>query len=276
MTAPQPLRPGHVEEVPLSQAPLAAVVAQVRFPPILAIGQPHPSDAIVKFQEALRPIYPHLTLDRTHHIANAGDSPPSINHSQVWRLADTAEHPSPWRVSLAQDFVALETRRYTSRTDFLARLETVIDAVATCFAPTEATRLGLRYIDRLTGIAERSATDLVKPEILGIIASSDDTLGQLRASVVNSMMHAQFLAPENDTVLARWGILPPYTTHDPVVLESVRERSWVLDMDMFTVRPHPLDASTLVKTTTGFAKCLYWLFRQMVTDDFLRHHGGQL
>lgn len=274
MTEPQPLRPRPVDEVPLLQAPLAAVVAQVRFSPILAIGQPRPPDGVVRFQEALRPTYPHLTLDQTHHIAVAGHSPPSIGHSQVWRLADTVEHPSPWRVSLAQDFVALETHRYSSRADFLTRLETVIDAVEDCFSPTDVTRLGLRYINRLTGAAERSAADLVKPEILGIMASSSDVLGQLKTSVVQSMMHAQFLAPDNDTVLARWGVLPPDATHDPEVLEPVGERSWVLDMDMFTTRPRSLDTSAIVTTATGFAECLYWLFRQVVTDDFLRHHGA--
>jgi len=273
---PLPLRPRLVREVPLPQAPLVAVIAQVRFSPILTIGQPHASEVVAEFQERLRSTYPHLSVDHTHHITMTSQSHPHVGHSQIWRLADSSNHRPEWRVSLAQDFVSLETRQYDSRSDFLSRLQAVIEAVAACFSPTESTRFGLRYIDRLVGTAQHEIANLVKPEVLGMLASNDDVLKDLRSSIVNSLMHTHFLAPNDDTVMARWGVLPPNTTYDPDVLEPVEDQAWVLDMDMSTTRPHSFSGSALVGTAKTFAECLYWLFRQMVTDDFLRHHGGAL
>ncbi len=275
MMEPRPLQPTHIPEVPLPQAPLAAVVAQVRFAPILAIGQSRASEAVAAFQEELRSTYPHLTAEDTHQINMTSPSQIDVGHSRIWRLADSANRPSAWRVSLAQDFVSLETRQYHSRRDFLDRLRAVINATATNFSPTDSTRFGLRYIDQLTGTAASKVADLVVPEVLGVHASGNG-LAQLRSSIVHSMMLAQFLAPNDDTVLARWGVLPPNTTHAPDVLDPVDERSWVLDMDMSTTRPHVFSDSSLVRTAEAFAESLYWLFRQMVKENFLRYHGANL
>ena len=46
MKDPHPLKPMSVAEVHLPQAPLARVIAQVRFPPILAI---HTPDGVASF-----------------------------------------------------------------------------------------------------------------------------------------------------------------------------------------------------------------------------------
>lgn len=275
MTDPQPLRPRHVPEVSLPDAPLAVVVAQVRFPPILAIGQPDALGAMARFQELLRPTYPHLAEHHTHHIDMTEPSHADVRQSRVWRLSDSGDKSPKWRVSLAQDFAALETREYRSRSDFLARLTTVIEAVATCFRPATATRFGLRYVDRISGTAETMISKMVRAEVLGIIASTSNDLKQLQSSLVHTMMHAHFLAPDDDMVFARWGTLPPNTTHDPNLIDPIDTKSWVLDMDMSTIRQHPFTASALAGTATSFAECLYWLFREMVTDDFLRHYGGQ-
>lgn len=273
MMEPQPLRPERIPEVPLAQAPLAAVVAQVRFSPILTIGQSRASEAVAAFQEQLRPTYPHLTEEHTHQIDMTSPSQPHVGHFQIWRLADSTSRRPGWRVSLAQDFVSLETSQYDSRHDFLARLRAVIEAVSTCFSPTDSTRFGLRYIDQLTGGTAEKVADLVRPEVLGLLADGD-ALKHVQSSIVYSMMHAQFLAPHGDTVLARWGILPPNTTHDLEILDPVDEKSWLLDMDMFTTRPHAFSDSSLADTAETFAESLYWLFRQMVTKDFLQHHGA--
>lgn len=269
---PRPLQPTRIHEVPLSQAPLAAVVAQVRFAPILAIGQSRASEAVAAFQEEMRSTYPHLTTDDIHQINMPNPPQIDVGHSRIWRFADSVSSPS-WRVSLAQDFVSLETRQYHSRRDFLDRLRAVISATATNFSPADSTRFGLRYIDQLTGTAASKVADLVMPEVLGLHASGS-RLEQLQSSIVHSMMHVQFLAANDDTVLARWGALPPNATHDPSVLDPVDERSWVLDMDMSTTRPHAFSDSSLIGTAEAFAESLYWLFRQMVTEDFLRYHGA--
>ena len=271
MTEPRPLNPTPMPEVPLSRAPLARVIAQARFPPILGIRNP---DKVAVLQEALRETYPNLRQDQVHSIELGGDETPNVRQGLIWRLADR-EKDAPWRVSLGVDFVALETSSYDSRDDFLERLHAVLSAVQLAFKPASASRLGLRYIDRITDEAVDRVADLIHPGVLGIIRPPENPEPALGDSVIHMMTEAQFLAPDGARVQGRWGQLPKNATYDPNALEPVDKPSWVLDLDMFTTEPQPFASEDLVTTAMGFAKCLYWLFRQMVTNDFLTYYGGE-
>ena len=57
-----PLTAQPPEEVPLKDAPLIRVIAQVRFPPILSIEK---KDFVGSFQEAIREKYPILQHEQT-------------------------------------------------------------------------------------------------------------------------------------------------------------------------------------------------------------------
>lgn len=271
MIEPRPLSPAPTAEVPLPQAPLVRVIAQARFPPILTIRDP---DKVAVFQEALRDTYPNLSQDQVHSIELGGGQTPNVSQGLVWRLADRERGPH-WRVSLGVDFVALETSSYDNRDDFLDRLQAVLSAVEEAFKPASANRLGLRYIDRLTDEAVDRIAELVHPDVLGIIRRQGNPHPALGESVIHLMTEAQFLAHDGARVQGRWGQLPANATYDPDALEPVGNRSWVLDLDMFTTESQPFTSEKLLTTATGFAKCLYWLFRQMVTEEFLRFYGGR-
>lgn len=271
MTETPQLDPRPILEVHLDRAPLARVLAQARFPPILAIGN---ANAVASFQEALRETYPHLNREQVHSIEFVGGQTPNVQQGLVWRLADRETEPA-WRVSLGVDFVALETSDYNSRDDFLARLGDVLSAVEGSFNPASASRLGVRYIDRLTGAAFERIDELIHAEILGVIHSSDTLDSSLTESVLHQITEAQFRAPGGARVQGRWGRLPGNTTYDPDALKAVEVPSWVLDLDMFTTQSQGFVSEDLVTTARGFAECLYWLFRQMVKMEFLRFHGGE-
>ena len=271
MKEPQPLNPTPTPEVPLPRAPLARVIAQARFPPILAIRNP---DKVAIFQEALRETYPNLSEDQVHSIELTAGQTPTIRQGLIWRLADREREPR-WRVSLGVDFVALETSAYNSRDDFLDRLRAVVSAVEGAFKPADTKRLGLRYIDRLTDEAVDRVGDLLRPEVLGIMRPVENPSPALGDSIIHLMTEAQFLAQDGGRVQGRWGKLPPNATYDPDALEPIAKPSWVLDLDMFTSVPRPFASEELLTTATGFAKCIYWLFRQMVTEEFLRFYGGE-
>lgn len=272
MTEAQPLRPTSVGEVHLPQTPLASVIAQVRFPRLLSIGQ---ADTAAAFQEVLRQAYLHLVQEHVHHVTVGEGASPGVSHASIWRLADQPEHPD-WRVSLDQGFVALDTRRYVSRDDFLERLALVLHAVEDAFGPASATRLGVRYIDRMTGNAVRRADELLAQKVLGVASQSSDQPDGLAGAIVHLMTQAQFRAPNGNLVHARWGKMPPNATHDQDVLDPVEETSWILDMDMYTSSPSEFATAELVGTARSFAECLYWLFREIVTDDFLVYYGAKL
>ena len=271
MKKPQPLNPTLTREVPLPQTPLVRVIAQVRFPPVLAIRNP---DKVAVLQEELRGTYPNLNQEQVHRIELTGGQTPNVQQSFIWRLADR-EKDALWRVSLGVDFVALETSSYGSRNDFLDRLRTVVSAVEQAFKPASASRLGLRYIDRLTDEAVDRVGELIHPEVLGIIQPPRNPHPAFGKSVIHLITEAQFLAEDSACIHGRWGQLSANATYDPDALEPVAKPSWVLDLDMFTTESQPFESEKLLTTAAGFAECLYWLFRQMVTEEFLRFHGGK-
>ena len=270
MPEPRPLNPTPTPEVPLPQAPLARVVAQVRFPSILAIRNP---DRVAGLQEVLRGTYPNLSRDQVHSIEVTGNQTPKVDQDLIWRFADCEKDPD-WQVSLGVNFVAVETSSYDSRADFLARLRTVLVTVEQTFNPASANRLGLRYIGRLTDEAVERLDELIHPEVLGLDRPPGNLDPSLREAVIHQLTETQFLVAGGDCIQGRWGRLPRNTTFDPSALEPVDKSSWILDLDMFTTSPQPFGHEGLVTTATGFAECLYWLFRQMVTVEFLRFYGG--
>jgi uncharacterized protein (TIGR04255 family) len=252
-------------EVPLRDAPLVRVIAQVRFPLVIAIQQ---REFVAPFQEAIRKRYPVLRQEQTQGIVLA---PPGVQvqlapPSPVWRFADAAAN---WRVSLAPEFLAIETTKYSSRDDFLARFEHVARALAEHVDPQVVDRVGLRYIDRIAVNSASEIAPLVRSEVLGFIASK--AASHLQHSLCESVF-----AVDQNRLLARWGILPPNTTYDAGALEPVAHGSWVLDLDLFRETPQPFATDDLVREAKAFAERIYAVFRWAVTTEFLRRHGGEL
>lgn len=266
------LNPTAISEVPLPRAPLERVISQIRFPRILAIRNP---DRVAEFQEFLHKDYPYLTEDQVHNIEMTGDQTPNVQHSIIWRLADQEENAS-WRVSLGVNFVALETSSYSNRDDFLNRLKAVVSGVENTFQPVSTSRIGLRYIDRLVDEAVERIGEFFQPKVLGIYPDSKEFVFIPGNSLIHSITEAQFLAKNNARVQGRWGNLPPNTTYDPNTIDPISRPSWVLDFDMFKSESNAFSSEEILNTANEFAESLYWLFRQFVTEEFLKFYGGTL
>ena len=110
MIGPRPLNPTSTPEVPLARAPLARVIAQARFPPILAIRVP---DKVAVVQEALRETYPNLSQDQVHSIELTGGETPNFHQGLIWRLADRSSPRQPV-VSDCATSTGSPTRRSTA------------------------------------------------------------------------------------------------------------------------------------------------------------------
>ena len=76
-------------------------------------------------------------------------------------------------------------------------------------------------------------------------------------------------------MLARWGRLPPGATVDPAAIEPVEEKSWILDLDMFSAASMPFTVDPVVDEVRRYAERIYAIFRWAVTDDFLVRYGGK-
>lgn len=261
LTAPPP------EEVPLKNAPLIRVIAQVRFPPILSIEK---KDFVGSFQEAIREKYPILQPEQTQTFVFGPQGAVQPTSQLTWRFIDTADS---WRVSLAPDFIALETTAYSSRRDFLERLESLLTALKESFEPQVQVieRFGLRYVDRLVGQDLQDISSLVKPEISGMMST------EFRGDIHQAINESLFIIPGGDErILARWGLMPAGSTFDLNAIEPIVEPSWILDLDMSLSKNREFSIEALMSEGQHFAERIYTFFRWAVKDEFLRRFGGQI
>jgi uncharacterized protein (TIGR04255 family) len=170
----------------------------------------------------------------------------------AWRFSDATGH---WRVSLTPEVLALETTKYVSRRNFFVRLKSLAEALDEHVEPGQLDRLGVRYIDRITGDAGDDIAKLVRPEVRGITGTVAAT------HALHALSESVFELP-HARVLARWGCLPPGATVDPAAVEPANERSWILDLDMFSTAPMPFVVDHVVAEAQRYAERIYTIFRQ--------------
>lgn len=252
---------------PLADAPLVAVLAQVRFPPITSIAR---EEFIGPFQELVRREFPVLRQEREMSVVLTPDGvKASSDSSPVWRFLDRAEDPE-WKLSLASSFVALDTSEYVSRKDFVDRLRSVLDALAATIGPASCDRVGVRFVDRVElGEGGTELSGLVRPEVLGVTAVEPGG----GAELVHSLSDAEYRLSDA-TLRARWGRIPPDERLDPLHGEAVDSPSWILDLDMYSTGLSDFDASRLAAMVEMFAERAYRFFRWAVLPDLLRRYGG--
>ncbi len=255
-----------IEEVHLDHAPLALVVAQVRFPTITSIAEEQ--SFIAPFQERLRADYPVLRHEFQTQLILGPEGPMQQNTGRLWRFN---QHGGPWSVALASDFVALSTSQYTSRRDFLDRLRRVLKAFEEWLQPAICDRLGVRYVDRVHDPRLLTKLDeLLRPEILGVCAvqTGDDAV-----TLKHSLADSTFTFADDSELHGRWGLLPAQTTFDPAIEPSAAP-SWVLDIDVYTTSSKDFSGDALADRAYVFAERVYRFFRWAVTDAFLDEHGA--
>ena len=260
-----PLKGPPPSEVPLSEAPLIRVVAQVRFPPVLSVAN---GEFIAPFQEAIRDAYPTLRPDQSQRVVFGPGGPIETRTDTIWRFFDKSES---WSVTLAPDFMALQTSDYESRDDFFQRLSIVLEALRAHIRTDKIDRLGVRYIDRMPVCNPADLTSLVRPEVTGVLGTA------LAESAEHALTENVFRLPEDHgKVRTRWGLLPPRSTVDPAAVEPIDEVSWLLDLDAFSEETVGFDVEDTVQRARMFAERIYSIFRWVVTEQFLLKFGGQL
>jgi uncharacterized protein (TIGR04255 family) len=264
-TIQNPLTDPTPPEVPLPNAPLERVIAQVRFTKILKLGV---EASLIPFQEIVGTEFPDFDREQIHQLTIGPEGVvPSQEPSVRWRFADAT---NDWTVSLAPDFVALETTRYSSREDFLARFRRILGAVESAFSPSLMTRVGVRYIDRIDAAALADIEQLVRPEVAGVLK-----LPFARDAAEHALSEHIFEVGEA-RILARWGILRAGSTVDPAVIKPRPDQSWLLDLDMFRASKRAFEPDALIAEARSFTERLYCFFRWSVTPAFLSRYGASL
>lgn len=257
-----PLTGPLAEEVPLRNAPLERVVAQVRFPPMLAVAKP---EFTASFQDAIADAYPNSKQELVQRLEPRPSGLQLSDPAPIWRFVDASGF---WTASLTLGFLALETRRYESRSDFIARFQRLLEALAQHVQPHVIERIGIRYIDRITGPAIDDIARLVRPEFSGFAGTP------LSAHMKHAMSGA-LLELDHASVGVRWGLVPAGAAIDLEAIEPLDKASWVLDFDMFSAAHTPVDPAAVAERTRHFAERIYTVFRWAVTPEFLARYGGE-
>ena len=259
-----PLTASPPAEVHLPDAPLVRIIAQVRFPTVLAVER---REVVAPFQETIRGNYPVLRQERAQSAFVGPEGVSATTPLPVWRFSDIA---GDWRVSLSLGFLSLETTHYGSRSDFLDRFRTLLEALDANVDPKLVDRLGLRYINRVTGNELADIARLVHPELLGVLGAP-----QVAARTQHTLTESVFLLSDHD-LKARWGYLPPNASVDPDAVEPIAEPSWILDLDLSTTGSKPFDVNAIGTEGERFAERAYAFFRWAVTEEFLERYGGKV
>jgi uncharacterized protein (TIGR04255 family) len=251
-----------VETIPLNPPPLERVLAQVRFSPVLAVAE----EALAgQVQQRLHEEYPFVRGDVEIAIAFGAEGARAPAPSRVWRYHDADES---WRVSLASNFVALETTRYAGHEDFFGRFERVLGVIGEVVAPPQVERTGIRYVQRLTEPEDLGRlAEYVRLEIAGISTLQDE---EGRVTLALTQAHAAF---RDAQLTARWGFLPPGTAVDPAV-GPVEAQSWLMDIDVFDERHEEFDAGALAQRALDHSRRQYRFFRWAVQPAFLLRFGA--
>lgn len=228
---------------------------------IIEVGQ---QDFVSPFQSAIRAEYPILRQEQAQAILFNQTGLAQGQPRPVWRFSSTS---GQWRVSLSQDFLALETTAYESRSDFISRLQAILEALSTHVKPAQVDRLGIRYIDRITGEELENIAHLVRAEMRGLAGSiaSENLQHELTEAAFRN---------EKDGLTARWGLLPPGVTVDPAAIEPIEQPSWLLDIDMYSSEPFEFDVKFIAAESRRFAERIYTFFRWAITDEFLKRYGS--
>lgn len=253
-----PLYSDEVPEIPLVSAPLARVVAQVRFPAIQSIQD---QVFVGKFQEAIRTLYPRPRKDMMSGFVLGT---PTIVSTIIWRYVDQEAN---WIVSLSDNFLSFETIKYTSRKDFTDRFRFLLEKLAETIGPTHTDRIGLRYVDQVSLSEDESMAGMLRTEMIGV----KEIFGKTHHMI------SELEGPSKEGgVLVRWGHMPENTSHDPDIMTPIASSSWFLDVDSYKSyesESMPFESAALSALSYQLATRAYTIFRWSVTEKFLDRYG---
>lgn len=254
-----------VPEVHLDQAPLGKVLMQVQFsraPQLVTdAAEAVIADLLARYPVRRRHVAGNLTF-----AVNGQPMPMAVapQPSAVVTLTDPA---SAWVVSIAETSVSLETTEYATRDDFCARSLELFQAIAAVALPPVVDRVGLRYINRVSGESLSQLGELVIPQLRGLVESVDEQL-----PLVHSVTDSQVVISDVERLQVRSGLLPRGGAFDPS-LPPLDEPSWMLDLDVFTAAGgFAFDPPALAERLREYADTAYSFFRFAVTDKFLDLH----
>lgn len=249
--------PEREDNIRLKRSPLAEVICQVRFPPILRIPENRP----VALQDRIRKRFPDYEIEDNVLFrvdAASGRPLPTAQEQVVNRSYKFISRKRGNTVVLAVDFFAISSARYAVWEEFASDLRLVSEAVVEVYEPAHATRVGLRYVN------------LLDPEKLGL-ASFAEVVGLLQPELQVLFKTEVWSEPAEaaiQLVLAdeegagRLAFRMGKRIHD-------EKSSLALDFDYFQEDEEGLPLEDLVERCDRYHRVIYDAFRWCIPDGNL-------
>ncbi|MCW9057838.1 MAG: TIGR04255 family protein [Gammaproteobacteria bacterium] len=181
------------EHLVYSRNPLVATIVEIKYHPILKIGS---GKGVAEFQDCIRtsfPQYAEVATQVVNLINNVpGQNAVEMREEKQYRFI---KEGGATALTLGDSNVILENRKHHSHEDTLRDMELVVKALLEVYKPVKPTRLGTRYINKVSRSAIASELnetvqweDLVCDDFLRIPCHIAETDGAAFAMEMNSQM----------------------------------------------------------------------------------------
>lgn len=241
--------------------PLKVVVAQVRYPTTHALGDPAVHAAIQRAVAGSHPKSLPPVQEVTFAVTPQGPTTAQVEQSAV-RFGDDQDRSI---IAIGPGMASFETTDYRGWEHFEPEFVRVLELVVQYGAPTQVSRLGIRYVDELlvdelVGISDWAG--VLSERVLG----TADSLA--RDPRVTETMQRTSIRIGDDVVNVRNGYLR--RPGDDGNESSV----YVLDADISRDGARPWDSTTLVADANRYRLWMRNIFGRSLTHAGIERLGG--
>lgn len=232
--------PNHVHRT-YARNPLEAVIVQLRFDPILKIG-----DRVADFQDGIRGRFPKFEVQETQSFEISPVSGVRTRNEQEYRFR---AKDGSGTVFLNTHAVAMETRAHIERDALLSNFEMVLSSLRSVFDPVSPLRLGLRYLNVLD--RQQIGADLGRDVGWEELVAEDFVripcdLAGLEGMAVGSECAGSI---DGGRMTLRYGLVP----------EGTDKERFRLDIDRF--QEDGVEMDHVKSLLTGYASDIYSVFK---------------
>jgi uncharacterized protein (TIGR04255 family) len=248
MSLPEP------DRTPLAAPPLLVMLCQVRYDARDDLASGAAAGILLKQLSRLG-LASMTQIHQQQVVVIAGPAAEQIGHESPsqpagWQFTDESNTTT---LNILTDQMTLETRVYLGWEDFFTTWEGCLDALAAGSRPSVSTRLGLRYVNRVTSRRARNvidfrANDLVDPAFLGPVGGSP-----LSDHVTATEGRATLKFPDGTEALVQHG-----------AVSSSPTPAFVLDIDCFRSTAAEFDKHALLGLSATLNERALQIFQTVV------------
>jgi uncharacterized protein (TIGR04255 family) len=254
--------------VQLDRPPLRLVVCQLQYEAAQDIQNP---TLIAPIQQEIAARYPQLAIQPLSLSLQFNQKGIHQQAKSQWVFSDD---DNVWTISLSDNSLSLQTRRYRHFEEFEERLGQIVGAVSSHLEPGQVTRFGLRFINEI----RRSSTSLELEQIVRRELCGPLTDPAIEPAIVRVVSELQLQVDEWQTLTARYGRFLNGTTVALPDEPSTDDPFFLLDLDAFESgterKPIPFDRADLVQRLWVYHKNIYKFFRWAVSEHYLQEMAG--